>query len=330
MRDSAPTPLRAGDETVVGIRATGGRRRKRATSTAQMPRIEPDVEVIGGRYAVESLIACGGMGEVLLARDRLLDRRVAVKRCRAGAGPGRDQRYAASLRAEARIMAGLSHRAIARVFDLVRHEQRDHLVLEYVRGPSLQGLHERGPAPCAAVVRLVVEVTAGLACAHQRAIVHGDLKLENVLLARDGQPKLIDFGIARRIDDPDPESCVSATGEYEVVGTPRAMAPEQIEALALDGRTDLFALGVMIYELVAGTSPFVAATETDTFARVLEHRPPPLVEVIDGVPAALSALVERLLAKDPARRPASAEETLVALCAMALDDAAAVARNDAG
>jgi serine/threonine-protein kinase len=159
-------------------------------------------------------------------------------------------------------------------------------------------------------VRLGLELAEALAAIHARGIVHLDLKLENVVMTADGQPKLTDFGSAacpaERLDDDDDE----------LSGTPRVMSPEHIRGQPLDGRADLYSLGVLLFELLTATSPFVGATPVETLARVLGERAARVDARVDGVPAALVQLVADLLEKDPQVRPATAGEVLTRLWAI--------------
>ena len=266
-------------------------------------------EIIADRYVVAGTIATGGMGEVLLARDPVLGRRVAIKRCR----PWLPARAQARLRTEARLGARLNHRAVAQIYDLVTTPTGDALVMEHVLGPSLQTLHGLGIVRRGGALRIALEIASGLSCIHDHQIVHLDLKLENVLVAADGQPKIIDFGIARcasdPIDDVDPE----ITGEHAIEGTPRVMSPEQIDGRDVDARSDLFSFGVLLYELLSGTTPFGTTCQTQTLTRVLTLRPPSLRDLDPRIDDPLSDLVDQLLEKEPGLRPQSAAEVLIRL-----------------
>jgi serine/threonine-protein kinase len=172
--------------------------------------------------------------------------------------------------------------------------------MEYVAGPSLRTLRGRGALEISHVMQIAWELTNALEHVHACGIIHRDLKLENVLTTRDGRSKLNDFGIARSAE------CVEGPGE--IMGTPRAMSPEQVAGEPLDPRSDLFSLGVLLYELVAGASPFAAESHAQTMQRVLHDHPPSLAEAHPDVPAALASLIDHLLDKEPARRPQSACE----------------------
>jgi len=176
-----------------------------------------------------------------------------------------------------------------------------------VPGPSLHTLLAGRPMAIAEAVRIAAELTDGLAYAHRQGIVHRDLKLENVLISTDGQPKIADFGIARRtVPAGDGTVHETLTRDGFLLGTSRAMSPEQIQSHDVDARSDLFSLGVLLYELVTGETPFAARNEAMTMLRVLNDRPVPVRERAPEVPVALSELIDHLLEKDPARRPVDA------------------------
>jgi tetratricopeptide (TPR) repeat protein len=258
-----------------------------------------------GRYRLLTRLGRGGMGEVFLAEDPTLRRGVAIKRIRPDLQ--RDRTFRARLRREAQLAARLGHRAIVQVFDLVTDDATDHLIMEYVPGPSLHTLVGGRPMAISEAVRIAAEVADGLAYAHQQGVIHRDLKLENILIGADGQPKIADFGIARRAagarDGGDQEPL---TRDGVTIGTSRAMSPEQIQGHELDGRSDLFSFGVLLYELVSGTSPFAAANDAVTVMRVLHDRPVPVRELVPELPRALADLIDQLLEKTPDRRPDSA------------------------
>ncbi len=263
---------------------------------------------IAGRYQLVQRLGRGGMGEVLLAEDLLLGRRVAIKRSRA---PEHDGPYGRKLRREARIAARIAHRSIVQVYDLVRDGGADHLVMELVDGPTLASVHDLGRVDAAEVVRIAIELAAGLDAVHRRGALHLDVKLENVLLTHDGQPKLTDFGIARGAGEPELDDV-----DAHVVGTPRCMSPEQIQGEA-DARSDLYSLGVLMFELAAGESPFSSANDLHTLSRVLGEDAPRLDARVRGLPPPLVQLVADLLEKSPSLRPQTALELQVRLWAIA-------------
>ncbi|HEX3128196.1 MAG TPA: serine/threonine-protein kinase, partial [Thermoanaerobaculia bacterium] len=275
-----------------------------------------------GPYRVDRRLGGGGMGEVFLAWDPRLEREVAVKRIRSrGEESGSDPERRARFRHEARITAALNHPAIVQVFDLIIEGDTDHLVMEYVPGLSLHQVLRQGPLPLARGLAVAADVAEGLAYAHRRGVLHRDLKTENVLLTPDGEAKITDFGIAlRRSTEPDAERL---TREGMVVGTWRVMSPEQACGEEVDARSDLFSLGVLLYELFTGSSPFLASTGRETVRRILGETPPPASELNPEVPMELSDLIHDLLEKDPVLRPASAREVADRLRALGTHPSAA-------
>jgi tetratricopeptide (TPR) repeat protein/predicted Ser/Thr protein kinase len=257
-----------------------------------------------GPYQILERIGAGGMGEVFLAYDSRLDRRVAIKRIRPGSEvtPVSRERF----RREARLAARLSHSAIVQVYDILEEEGSEHIVMEYVEGTTLRAQVRGGPMEVRAALELARELAAGLDTAHRQGIIHRDLKTENVLISTSGGAKILDFGIAKRLLDSEEEG--SLTAERSILGTCRAMSPEQARGEPLDPSTDLFALGVLLYEALTGTSPFEAESEVSTLSRVILHRQTPAHRLNPAIPLQLSQLIDRLLEKTPAMRPGSAAE----------------------
>jgi serine/threonine-protein kinase len=269
-----------------------------------------------GPYRVDRRLGGGGMGEVFLAWDPRLEREVAVKRIRSGGtGSDSDSDRRTRFRHEARITAALNHPAIVQVFDLITEGDTDHLVMEYVPGLSLHQVLRSGPLPLAQGLAVALDVAEGLAYAHRRGVLHRDLKTENVLLTPEGQAKITDFGIAlRRSAGPD---AARLTREGMVVGTWRVMSPEQACGEEVDARSDLFSLGVLLYELFTGSSPFLASSGRETVRRLLSEVPTPASELNLEIPSELSDLIHELLEKDPPMRPASARDVADRLRALA-------------
>ena len=274
-----------------------------SSGSGAAPRLDQNGRHIG-RYRILTCLGRGGMGEVFLAEDPMLRRGVAIKRIRPGLE--HDRTFRARLRREAQLAARLSHRAIVQVLDLISLDNVDHVIMEYVPGPSLHTLWAGNPMAVAEVVRIATELADGLAHAHQQGVIHRDLKLENILIGIDGQPKIADFGIARRTTTGEGATGEALTREGLRIGTLRAMSPEQIEGRDLDGRSDLFSFGVMLYELVTGTTPFAAGVDTVIMLRVLQDRQVPASEIVPEVPRALSDLIDHLLEKAREQRPDSA------------------------
>jgi serine/threonine-protein kinase len=258
----------------------------------------PSHPLLAGRYRLESQIAAGGVGEVWRAEDVVLTRPVAVKLLRAEfAG------HAETLvrfRAEARHAGALSHPAIARVYDygdpVPPHPA--FLVMELVDGPSLAAVLAAGPLDADQTMDVVAQVATGLQAAHAAALVHRDIKPANLLIAADGQVKITDFGIAHVAGS------VPVTSTGTVMGTPAYLAPERVSGASATPATDLYSLGVVAYECLAGAPPFTGKPLEVAVA----HRDLPLPPFPRPVPAEVARLVAELTAKDPAARPASAQE----------------------
>ena len=260
-------------------------------ATAAAPEIGP--------YRCLRKIGAGGMGEVYLAYDQRLERRVAVKHLKREADRSTPRER---LRREARAVARLSHPAIVQVFELLESPDGDWIVMEFVDGPSLAETIRRGPLELSEVLSYGAQIAAGLAEAHAKGIVHRDLKAENVMIAPSGRAKILDFGLARDLEAASHDPTLSRTGA--VLGTVRTMAPEQARGLKAGPRADLFSLGVLLYEMLTGRSPFQGATVAESLHRLLGQPPKPLPE---ETPAELRKLVDQLLEKAPELRPASSE-----------------------
>jgi tetratricopeptide (TPR) repeat protein/tRNA A-37 threonylcarbamoyl transferase component Bud32 len=269
------------------------------------------------KYELLRPLGSGGMGEVYLARDRVLQRQVAIKfvSSKRFADPGADRR----LVREARAAAALDHPAICPVYDVLGTDDRTCIVMQYVEGETLAARLKRGPLSPAEALALATSIADALTVAHAAGIIHRDLKPQNIILMPDGRPKLLDFGIAQTQLPPEVVASVVThtatvtTQPGTVVGTPAYMSPEQVLRKPLDGRSDLFSLGAVFFECLTGQAAFQAATDVETWARVVYLTPPAPSSIIRAVTPALDAVVAKLLAKDPADRFASANETVAML-----------------
>jgi serine/threonine protein kinase/tetratricopeptide (TPR) repeat protein len=269
-------------------------------------------------YRILARIGEGGMGEVYAADDLRLNRKVALKFLLPGAGrddpadPTNADRDRHRILREARAAAQLDHPFICKVYDVGEHDGRAFLAMEYVEGGTLA---ERMPGSQTVddTIRLCAEIAEALHLAHARGIVHRDLKPSNVMVGDDGHIKVMDFGIARRmrqhvagVAETDTTAVVTNVGGP--TGTLAYMSPEQIRDQPVDGRSDLFSFGVLLYELLTRTHPFRRATVFDTAHAILYDPPPPLEHALPAAPPLLAHIVNRCLEKDPRQRYQSLDE----------------------
>jgi serine/threonine-protein kinase len=253
-------------------------------------------DLIDGRYELEELVGSGGMSSVFRARDLQLDRRVAVKILHEHYLS--DPEYVARFRHEARAVAQLSHPNIVTVIDRGEDGGRQYIVFEHVEGENLKELVARnGRLPLRRALELALAVANGLGFAHEHGLVHRDVKPQNVLLSQEGEVKVTDFGIARSLDV---EHGVTQTGT--VLGTGEYLAPEQASGGRISPATDVYSLGVVLWELLAGDVPFSGKSFVAVALRHVNEPPPDLRQVRPDASPRLAAAVDRALAKDPSRR----------------------------
>jgi serine/threonine-protein kinase len=261
--------------------------------------------ILAGRYRIEAPLGQGGMAITYLARDLVLDRPVAVKVMQRGTPDPADL---ARFQREARVAAAVSHPNVVQVYDAGQDGDIRFLVLEWVEGGDLaQFMRQNAPVPLDEAVRLVLDVLHGLAAIHQAGIVHRDVKPGNVLIDRQGRAKLTDFGIARRHDEP------TLTSPVELLGTAPYVAPERIRGEPATPASDLYAVGVLLYELLTGRLPFPGQTPEELLAQHVHAPPIPPRRWRHDIPPALERVVLRALAKDPVARYRSAEAMAAAL-----------------
>jgi len=264
------------------------------------------------------------MGDVYLAEDTRLGRQVALKRLseRRMVEPA-----AKRLIREARAAAALNHPNIGAVYDVLEAEGTTWIVMEYVPGETLADRLGRGPLGLAAALRAGEQLCEALAEAHSHGILHRDVKPANLVLAANGRLKVLDFGLATWLS-PDPHSdsvsgsLDAAPGETKLVGTPSYIPPERFEGRSSGEREDVYAVGVVLYELLTGRRPYAGATLPDLAAAILDGQAPPLRTLSPAVPEAVAGLVAQAMARDPAARPASAAELGAALRRLGPDTAA--------
>ena len=248
-------------------------------------------------------IGSGGMADVWSADDEMLGRQVALKFLHERFGA--DEQFVERFRREAQAAAGLQHPNIVSVYDRGEHEGRYWIAMEYVQGAALKDLIERGLSP-AESVEIVRQVLTGVRFAHARGIVHRDLKPHNVLVDHEGRARVTDFGIARA-----GASEITQTGS--VLGTAQYLSPEQAQGLETSGSSDIYSVGVILYEALTGQVPFEAETAVAVALKQVSEPPVPPRQINPEIPPALNAVVLKALAKDPKDRYADATEFLRAL-----------------
>jgi serine/threonine protein kinase len=254
--------------------------------------------LIADRYEVDELpLGRGGMGAVHRGHDRRLGRRVAIKLLRL---PGRDEELEERFAREARILATLDHAGVPALYDFGTHDDRLFQVMQFVEGATVADLlAEHGPLPVPWAAAIAAQAAAVLAAAHTRSVCHRDLKPANLMLCPDGSVKVMDFGLAvlREAD------VARFTRAGQLLGTPSYMAPEQIQRGLAEPRSDLYALGCVLHEMLTGHQLFTGPTAYAVFDKQVKDAPPAVL----GVPPALNAVLASTLAKDPEERPAGAD-----------------------
>ena len=273
-----------------------------------------------GPYEVLASLGAGGMSEVYRARDSRLHREVAIKVV--GEGLAGDMGFLSRLEQEARLAGSLNHPNIVAVHDIGVHEGAPYVVTELLQGETLRERLARGPVALSRALEWAVQMAQALAAAHAHGIVHRDLKPENVFITRTGQVKLLDFGIAkatmpvtqpRGLLEPTMSPAGSATRTGAVLGTPGYMSPEQVRGQHADARSDIFALGIVLHELLSGQRAFRAGSIVESGYSILHDEPSPLPP---SVPAAIARLVQHCLAKDAEDRFQSARDVALSLEAL--------------
>ncbi len=265
-----------------------------------------------GPYEVLSPLGAGGMGEVYRARDPRIGREVAIKVLPAGwtSNPERLSRF----EQEARTAGGLNHPNLLVIFDLGTHEGSPYLVTELLEGETLRERLQRDAVPVRKATDWATKIADAVAAAHEKGVIHRDIKPENVFLTRDERIKLLDFGLAKLMAGdvppaPDDETHLRRTDPGSVLGTPGYMAPEQVRAEAVDERTDVFALGIVLAEMVTGSHPFQQATSVETMTAILQKD----VVLPEALPPGLVRIIDRMLAKRPGSRFQSMKDVAFAL-----------------
>jgi len=268
-----------------------------------------------GEYEILSPLGAGAMGEVYRARDSRLNRDVAIKVL-----PGLSSEPDRLIRfeQEARATATLNHPNILAIFQMGTHLGVPYIVTELLEGKTLAESLRRGPLPPRKAIDYGVQIARGLAASHEKGVVHRDLKPENLFVTKEGRIKILDFGLAKIAplkETPDAQA-PTITRHGVAIGTVGYMSPEQVRGQATDHRTDIFAFGAILYEMVMGRRSFQKPTEADTISAILNEEPPPISQLAPNTPVALQKVVDRCLAKSPEQRFQSASDLAFALEAL--------------
>ncbi|MEK6299285.1 MAG: protein kinase [Acidobacteriota bacterium] len=275
-----------------------------------------------GRYKILSPLGVGGMGEVYLAEDTTLGRRVALKILPSHSGTDEDRLR--RFEQEARSASALNHPNIITIHEVGSQDGARFIATEFIEGETLRKRVKKSPLSPREAVDVAVQIASALAAAHQAGIIHRDIKPENVMLRPDGYVKVLDFGIVKLTEkfadysgeqttgDDTPDGRTVTTEKNVVMGSPNYMSPEQARGYAVDGRTDIFSLGVLLYEMLTGRKPFEGPSTSDILVSILERRPPPLSQVSEA-PQALEYIVDKALAKDREARYQTVNELLADL-----------------
>jgi eukaryotic-like serine/threonine-protein kinase len=267
-----------------------------------------------GPYEVTERIGRGGMGEVFLAQDSRLARKVALKLLRFDVT--QDKQRLERFKQEARAASALNHPNILTIYEIGEAGGRPFIATEFIEGETLRSRVENSQIGPVEAMDVAIQMASGLNAAHEAGIVHRDIKPENIMLRRDGYVKILDFGLAKLVERPaaGPEvSTLVKTEEGVIMGTARYMSPEQARGQAVDARTDIWSLGVVLYEMLSGRTPFEGETPGDVIVSILEREPVPLARYIEIVPSELERIVRKALRKSRDERYQSIKDLLLDL-----------------
>ena len=293
------------------------------TSSLTDPRLNPTRleqrlpadKILAGRFRILTFIAAGGMGEVYKAEDLRLDRIVALKFL--SEDLAQDRQFLDRFRREAKAASGLNHPHICTIYDFGEESGRAFIAMEYLEGETLSARIKKGPLPLDEALKIATAVAGALGAAHRKGIVHRDLKPGNIMLTDTGA-KLLDFGLAKyqrsaKTEEGTMTTATVLTAEAQVVGTLPYMSPEQLRGKATDARTDIFALGAVLYEMITGRSAFHRPSDIDTIAAVDREEPKPIRQFVKDVPKELERIIRCCLRKNPEDRYTSTLEIQRAL-----------------
>src|SRR6516225_2296268 len=265
-----------------------------------------------GVYEIGSLLGAGGMGEVYRARDPKLNRVIAIKVLPEATAADPDRR--ARFEREAQSIAALSHPNIVTIHSVEEADGVLFLTMEYVEGKPLSDVIVKGGLPLPQILDLAIPLADAVSAAHQKGITHRDLKPANVMVTTDGRLKVLDFGLAKLVTAPLLNDGISGlptaalTGEGRIVGTVAYMSPEQAEGKPIDHRSDIFSLGVMLYEMATGERPFKGATSVSVISSIVKDTPRSVTEINPALPRDAGRIIRRALAKDLEHRYQTAKD----------------------
>ncbi|MEW6207528.1 MAG: protein kinase [Acidobacteriota bacterium] len=306
--------LRREVESLIASHDQAGSLFETASGNAETADTTPLIDQMIGPYRILSKLGAGGMGEVYLARDTRLDRRIALKLLAEGLETDEEQKR--RFVQEAKAASALNHPHILAIYDIGSVAGRDFIAMEYVEGQTLRECIGGGePLPLKTTLEVGAQLASALARAHQNGIIHRDLKPENIMIGPDGYAKILDFGLAKLTEsisgarDPEAETLFqSQTKPGMLMGTPRYMSPEQAQGSRVDHRSDIFSLGCVLYEMAAGQPPFSGDSLIDTLHAIMHDRPKPLGKISPDSPPDLERVIDKCLEKSPADRYQQASE----------------------
>lgn len=277
-----------------------------------------------GPYRVVDVLGSGGMGEVLLAEDPRLGRNVAIKLLPSSFTS--DVERISRFQQEARAASAISHPNVAHIYEIGEIDGRYFTSMEFVDGVTLRELMSQRRLDFTEVIDITLQTASALLAAHSAGVIHRDIKPENIMIRSDGYVKVLDFGLAklteRQLNHPKPQTAkinVVSTEPGMIVGTPSYMSPEQARGLEVDSRTDVWSLGIVLYEMLTGWTPFRGSTNIDVIAGILREEPTPVVEQLQNIPLRLEKIVTKTLSKDRGERYSSCTELIADLRSLIRD-----------
>ncbi len=269
-----------------------------------------------GRYKIIEKIGSGGMGEVFLAEDEKLERKAALKVLPAevASEPERMRRFVL----EAKTASALNHPSIVTIYEINDDGEVPYIAMEYVRGETLARMLRSDRLEMARVVDIAIQIAGALAAAHEAGVVHRDVKPDNIIIRPDGLVKVLDFGLVKLTEndgscDPDAETVAHRTNPGMILGTASFMSPEQSRGRIVDGRSDIFSFGTLLYQMVSGRLPFTGENYVDVIASIIHKEPEPLADIAPQTPHDLQVVIRKCLRKDREERYQSARELLADL-----------------